>query len=111
MPEVLRLADLCIYPFVKIGGISQVVLEAMACGKCVITTNAGSMRKVIENGRNGFIANIGDFRKITYYADRVLKDKHLQGRISERARQDILGKWSWATKIEEYLRVCEEMLC
>jgi len=111
MPAILRLADLCIYPFVKIGGISQVVLEAMACGKCIITTNAGAMGKVIENGCNGFIANVGDIKKIIYSADMILKDNHLHDRINERARQDILRKWSWTTKIEEYLRVCEEMLC
>jgi len=110
IPAVLRFADLCIYPFTKIGGVSQVVLEAMACGKCVITTSAGAMGKVIKNGYNGFIAGVGDIRKITHCADKVLKNDSLLDRIGVRARQDILEKWCWASRISEYQRVCEEML-
>ena len=110
MPAVLSLADICIYPFAKIGGISQVVLEAMACGKCVITTNAGAMGKVIENGHNGFIAGVDDTRRLTHYADMVLRDDSLRRRIGEIARQDILNRWCWASRIEEYKKVCEEVL-
>ena len=111
MPQLLRLADLCVYPFVKIGGISQVVLEAMACERCVVTTNAGAVGKVIENGHNGFMSNVGDTKKMTYYANMILGDHRLRSRVSKKARQDILARWSWARKIEEYLGVCEEVLC
>ena len=50
----LRICDLVLQPSVW-DGLPNAMLEAMACGKIVLASNAGGIPDVIENKVNGFI--------------------------------------------------------
>lgn len=52
-------ADIFFLPSVE-EGIANVVLEAMALGTTVVTTDAGGIDEVIEDGVNGFIVKVRD---------------------------------------------------
>lgn len=41
-------------------GMPNVIMEAMACGRAVVATNAGDTSQLIENGINGYVVNCGD---------------------------------------------------
>ncbi|MCH6199264.1 glycosyltransferase [Aquiflexum sp. LQ15W] len=45
-------------------GLSNTILEAMNFGLPIIATNVGDNRKIINNERNGFICNSGDYEAI-----------------------------------------------
>lgn len=51
-------------------GIPNVILEAMALGTIVISTDCGGVSEVIEDGKNGFIVPIRDARAI---AEKVIE--------------------------------------
>lgn len=51
--------DVLLLPSVE-EGIANVVLEAMALGTLVITTNSGGMEEAIENNVNGFVVAVRD---------------------------------------------------
>jgi glycosyltransferase involved in cell wall biosynthesis len=55
----LSKADLLIHTSEQEGS-PNVVLEAMAAGKPVVTTDCGDVNLLIENGVNGFVVNIND---------------------------------------------------
>jgi colanic acid/amylovoran biosynthesis glycosyltransferase len=50
-------ADLLLLPSVE-EGIANVVLEAMAVGTLVISTDCGGMKEVVEHKKNGFIVPV-----------------------------------------------------
>ena len=50
----MKSADLLLLPSVE-EGIANVVLEAMAIGLLVISTNCGGMSEVVKNRYNGFL--------------------------------------------------------
>ncbi|MEO2163706.1 MAG: glycosyltransferase, partial [bacterium] len=52
--EHLRLADVFLHPSVW-DGLPNAVLEAMACGRIVIGSDAGGIPDCIEHSRNGFL--------------------------------------------------------
>lgn len=55
--ESIRQADVLLLPSFK-EGIANVVLEAMALGTLVISTNCGGMNEVIVDNENGFLVPI-----------------------------------------------------
>lgn len=55
--EEIKKADVLLLPSVE-EGIANVVLEAMALGTLVVTTNCGGMNEVITDGKNGFLVHI-----------------------------------------------------
>lgn len=79
-------------------GTPNPCLESLSCGIPVITTKVGNMPEIIKNNYNGFFieANIKSFGKT------LKKIKKLNiidyKKMSERARNSILKKWTWEYK-------------
>ncbi|MBW1785173.1 MAG: glycosyltransferase family 4 protein [Deltaproteobacteria bacterium] len=105
VPYALAVADICVFPLKSIGGVSQVVTEAMACGKCVVTTNAGSMGDLITDGYNGFISDVGDIEKITRNTLTASKNREMRRKMGENARKTVIRNWSWEKRIHVYLEL------
>ena len=71
--EMLSECNLFILPSIE-EGISNSVLEAMAVGVPVISTDCGGMVEVIKHGENGFIVPVRDPKSM---ADTIQKFQHL----------------------------------
>ena len=56
--------DVLLLPSVE-EGVANVVLEAMALGTIVVTTNVGGMEEVVENNENGFVVKARDVSAIS----------------------------------------------
>jgi len=54
-------------------GVSNALLQAMACGKVVISTKAGGIGQVIKYGENGFLVNVGDFDHLLKKMQRAIE--------------------------------------
>ena len=57
--KLVRQADVLVLPSVK-EGIANVVLEAMALGTLVLSTDCGGMDEVIADGENGYLVPVRD---------------------------------------------------
>ncbi len=72
-------------------GLSQSMLEAMACGLCVISTDIGDAPKVIRHGDNGLLTPVNDHVAL---ADRVFELIEIDGlaaKLSAKVPQAIGG--------------------
>ena len=54
--ELIKNADILLLSSVE-EGIANVVLEAMALGTLVVSTECGGMNEVIKNNENGFLVD------------------------------------------------------
>ncbi len=70
-------------------GFCLPILEAMACGCVVISSNHENASSLIDHGNNGFIVNFNDIDAYLYYTDKVLNDMYLAKKISENAKQAV----------------------
>ena len=74
--EVLSVSDLFIMPSEK-ESFGLAALEAMACEVPVISSNAGGLPELNQNGVSGFMSNIGDIEDMTKNALIILNDDNL----------------------------------
>ncbi len=77
------------------------VLEAMACGLCVVSTNVGGIPYLLENERDALLVSDDDDIAMAKAVQRLLTEGGLAKRLSENARRkaeqfawsNILPKW------------------
>lgn len=74
--EVLSVADLFLMPSEK-ESFGLAALEAMACEVPVISSNAGGLPELVQDGLSGFVSPIGNIDLMTEKAIFVLQEENL----------------------------------
>jgi len=72
------------------------VLEAMACGLCVVSTNVGGIPYLIDDESTGLMVPSDDPSSMAAAIVRIMQEPGLSGRISERARQKV-QEFDWSS--------------
>lgn len=89
-------------------GLPNVVLEAMARGKTVVSTPVGGIPAVIEDGKTGLLVPIGDVEATRAAVERALGHSELRRRIGTAARERVREYCSWDRVTERTLQVYAE---
>ena len=84
--EVLRKMDVFVM-YSRIEATPRAMMEAMASGLPIITTNAGFCADVVEHNCQGFVMGEDPDREVIYLLERIHKDRALAERIGEAARK------------------------
>lgn len=74
--EVLSVADLFLMPSEK-ESFGLAALEAMACEVPVISSNAGGLPELVQDGINGFVSPIGNVKQMSKKALFILQEENL----------------------------------
>jgi N-acetyl-alpha-D-glucosaminyl L-malate synthase BshA len=83
--EKLGIADLMLMPS-ELESFGLAALEGMACEVVPIATAVGGVPEVIDQGRTGFMAEVGDLDAMAGFAIEVLGDDAKLDLIRKRAR-------------------------
>lgn len=80
VPDVMRSLDLFALPSLA-EGISNTILEAMACGLPVVATDVGGNAELVDHGRTGTLVPRADYVALgdalaSYVADIALRRRH-----------------------------------
>ncbi|WLD91802.1 N-acetyl-alpha-D-glucosaminyl L-malate synthase BshA [Alkalihalobacillus sp. AL-G] len=87
-----------------------VLLEAMACGVPVIGTNVGGIPEVVEDGKTGFICDVGNVEQITKKALDILEDPKLHSQMSENAIHHVHNHFHSRKILQDYLEIYSKTL-
>jgi N-acetyl-alpha-D-glucosaminyl L-malate synthase BshA len=108
--EKLPLADVMLMPS-ELESFGLAALEAMACQVVPIATNAGGVPEVINHGKTGFLAAVGDVEGMAKYAIEILSDSEKLEDMGISARANAQARFC-ASKIipmyEDYYRAVLE---
>lgn len=85
VPSLLKLSDLFVLPTL-FEGQSNAILEAMAAGVTVITTDIPENRTFIDNGKNGILVPPEDIDSLKRAISEVLTDPSIRHHLTTNAR-------------------------
>jgi glycosyltransferase involved in cell wall biosynthesis len=100
IPRILWDHDIFVLPSIilpsgETEGLGTVLLEAMAAGVPVIGSAVGGIPDIITDGRNGLLVPPGSPEAIARAVARIATDDRLRGRLTQSARRDVEGRFSW----------------
>jgi L-malate glycosyltransferase len=107
--EKLSIADLMLVPS-EMESFGLSALEAMACEVPAVATAVGGVPEVIDHGRSGFLAEVGDVEAMAGYAIDVLSDEHRLREMGTAARWEAQTRFCASSIIPEYERFYERVL-
>lgn len=106
--EELQHADIFLLTSVS-EGISNAVLEAMACGLPVVTTSCGGMAEVVRQGTDGFLVPVRDPEAIAAAVSRLAADAGLRRRMGQAGRERVLHEFRLDRQLSEFARLFERV--
>ena len=100
-------ADVFILPSIRdeegnLDDQSVSVVEAMACGKPIVTTDFPGYRIVVEDGRSGYLIKEKRSDLIAKALVKMVSSKALRVEMSKRSRHLALNKFSWKAIGKQY---------
>ena len=108
MKKIYEKVQCTIHPTYYPEGLSNVLLESLACSRPIITTDRPGCREVVEDGINGFIVKQNDFddliEKIEKYLSLSNEERKQMGKNGRRKveeefdRQIVIDKYQKAIK-------------
>jgi len=93
----------------EISSLSNVVFEAMSCGKCVIALDRGTTRELIKDGENGIV--IKSTEELKDAIIKLLSNPDRIVRLGLEAKKTIASWPSWKERVQQEVeminRLCE----
>jgi len=85
-------------------------LEAMACEVPAVATNVGGVPEVIEDGKTGFLAEVGDIETMAAKAIEILSDDKRLREMGKLARFEAQARFCASKIIPQYEKFYERVL-
>src|SRR5579863_335003 len=95
--DKLAIADIMLMPS-ELESFGLAALEGMACEVVPIATRAGGVPEVIDHGKSGYLADVGDVETMARYALELLNSETRLREMAKQARAVALDRFC-ATKI------------
>jgi L-malate glycosyltransferase len=107
MPGLLDAADIYLNAN-DLDNMPSSLIECMAAGVNVVTTNAGGIPYILTHETTGMMSDCNDHEAMARNAIRLLEDQQLASAIAARARAEC-EKYQWSAVRGEWLRLYREL--
>jgi glycosyltransferase involved in cell wall biosynthesis len=108
--QYLKIADIFLSLY-DLSNMGNPLLEAMSCGKCIITLNTGDTSQLIHHKENGVLLELGELPHLPQVICGLLEDAKLRQRLGQKAREFALEHfWTWDERMEEEISTVERII-
>lgn len=91
-------------------GLSNAVLEAVACGLPVVAFDCEGMNEVIENGHNGFIVPFGDLDAMKEKIQLLYNDRQLLETMGSKGASIAIEKFDYRVHIQKMIEFYKSLI-
>jgi glycosyltransferase involved in cell wall biosynthesis len=106
--DYLRISDIFVLPSLS-EGFPNVILEAMAAGLPIVTTNFEGSSEIVEDGVNGFIVQTKNPKALADSIAEILDDFNVKQSMSARNREAV-AKYDWGNIIIHLEKIYDQCL-
>ncbi|MCI0419554.1 MAG: glycosyltransferase family 4 protein [Acidobacteria bacterium] len=107
--EEINRADIALQPSRREGfGLS--ILEAMACGKPVVSSNCSAIPELVEHGQGGLLCEVGAVDQLVGAIRNLAQSAQTRHRMGEHNRQVVLQRFTLEQMASRYHTVYKSML-
>jgi N-acetyl-alpha-D-glucosaminyl L-malate synthase BshA len=99
--DKVAVADIMVMPS-ELESFGLAALEAMACEVVPIATRVGGVPEVIEHGKSGYLAEVGDVETMARYAIELLTNKERLREMGKQARAMAQDRFSSTKIVAQY---------
>jgi len=107
---LIKRASFVVVPSECYENCSMSVLESMALGKPVIGSRIGGIPEQIEDGKTGFLFEMGNADELAEKMMILASDKELRKKMGRAAREKLERKYSLDVHCTKLMEIYEELL-
>ncbi|MEJ5339411.1 MAG: glycosyltransferase family 4 protein [Aquificaceae bacterium] len=109
VPELINMADFFVFSS-YFEGVAGAVLQAMACGKLVISTLAGGIADYVKDGENALAVPVGDLHGLVQKMRRALGLSKEECESISRRAIETAREYSIEKTVDMYIELFRELL-
>ncbi|MCG8083104.1 MAG: glycosyltransferase, partial [Candidatus Thiodiazotropha taylori] len=109
MSAVFRRANIICLPSYR-EGLPKVLLEAVASGRAIVTTDVPGCREVVIDGENGLLVPARQSEPLADALERLINLQALRQSMGERGRQMAEAEFSIEQVIEQHMSIYRQAL-
>jgi N,N'-diacetylbacillosaminyl-diphospho-undecaprenol alpha-1,3-N-acetylgalactosaminyltransferase len=108
--ELISVCDVFVLPSYYGEGVPRTLLEAASMAKPIITTNHTGCKEVVEDGKNGFLVPIKDYKTLAQKLEILIDNPDLREKFGKNSREKAKKEFDIKIIVDKYLKVYEEIL-
>ena len=107
--ELIEKADIIVLPSYR-EGVPRTLIEAASMSKPIVTTNAPGCKEVVEDGVNGFLVPIKDYKSLAKKIEILRDNPSLREEFGKNSRIKAVKEFDIKAVVDKYLKVYEEII-
>jgi len=108
--KALYNADMYVHPSMACEGIPNAIMEAMASGLPVVSTDVNGTPELVRNNQTGIVVESGSIDKLAEGIERLIRDKKLRNLMGLKGRHYVEQEHNIVLENEKLLKLFEELM-
>ena len=107
--ELIVKCDIFVLPSYR-EGVPRTLLEAASMSKPIVTTNAPGCKEVVDDGFNGFLVPIKDYKSLAEKIEILIDNPKMRKEFGENSRIKAVNEFDIKAVVNQYIAVYEEII-
>ena len=107
--KIMKEVDIVVLPSFR-EGVPRTLLEAASMSKPIVATDVPGCREVVEDGVNGFLVPVRDYKSLAKKIETLIENEALRDKFGKMSRKKAVEEFDIKKVVDKYLKVYEEIL-